>query len=62
VRWPSIWNSVSSAYTQLTSERERALQMEIDTLTGIANRTSFARQLTGLLTDSRAATEVLPHC
>jgi diguanylate cyclase len=43
---------------ELSIERERALQMaEIDTLTGIANRTSFARQLTALLADSRATTE-----
>ena len=43
---------------ELSTERERALQMaEIDTLTGIANRSSFARQLTALLADSRATTE-----
>jgi diguanylate cyclase len=37
---------------ELSTERERALQMaEIDTLTGIANRTSFARQLSALLTN-----------
>jgi diguanylate cyclase len=43
---------------ELSIERERALQMaEIDTLTGIANRSSFARQLTALLADSRATTE-----
>jgi len=45
---------------ELSIERERALQMaEIDALTGIANRTSFARQLSALLTDSRAVTEVV---
>ena len=44
--------------SELTIERERALHMaEIDTLTGIANRTSFARQLSALLTDSRATME-----
>lgn len=40
---------------ELTIERQRALQMaEVDALTGIANRASFARQLAGVLGDQSA--------
>lgn len=43
---------------ELSTERERALQRaEIDALTGIANRASFARQLAGALCDPRATAQ-----
>jgi len=43
---------------ELSTERERALQQaEIDALTGIANRASFARQLAQALSDPRATSK-----
>ncbi len=43
---------------ELSTERERALQQaEIDALTGIANRASFARQLAQALSDSHATSK-----
>ena len=43
---------------ELSAERQHALRMaETDALTGIANRGSFARQLTELLADRRATAE-----
>ena len=51
---------VEQRTSELTAERQRALQMaEADALTGIANRASFARQLTEVLADRRATANVV---
>lgn len=46
---------VDERTSELSAERQRALQMaEVDALTGIANRASFARELTHALADPQA--------